>query len=298
MSDGLGEGLEYEPASFDDGSEEMLQASSELDGALGERASVQGSAGQQLRQWLPTVPAADAIDEAEGTADQALAQAENITRDDASKLLAQKQNMLDADANTAARIGQIGDDPALPETGGGETPSQIERDLSGNPSPLKLDDDGNPLPPSRVGTGPHSDGRYTQPEGPQWEELRNAALDRANEMPRPPGIGDPRMAGALRMPDGKIYTGVSSRDINLENYPELKSVIDSVPADKQSQYNWKCAEVHCITQALDDKHQISDLNGAQSSAAQIRGPASAGHGAWREPCAGDKYLLGLLGIGW
>jgi hypothetical protein len=134
MSDGLGEGIEYESASFDDGSDEMLQANSQLDGALGERASVQGSAGEQLRQWLPTVPAADAIDEAEGTADQALAQAENITRDDAGKLLTQKQTMLDADANTTARIRQIGSDPALPETGGDETPTQIEQDLSGNPA--------------------------------------------------------------------------------------------------------------------------------------------------------------------
>lgn len=134
MSDGLGDGIEYEPASFDDGSEEMLQAHSQLDGALGERASVQGSAGDQLRQWLPTVPAADAIDEAEGTADQALAQAETITRDDADKLLTQKQTMRDADANTTARIKQIGSDPALPESGGGEAPSQIEQAQSGEPA--------------------------------------------------------------------------------------------------------------------------------------------------------------------
>jgi hypothetical protein len=132
VSDGLGDGIEYEPSSFDDGSEEMLQANSQLDGALGERASIQGSAGEQLRQWLPTVPAADAIDEAEGTADAALVQAENITRDDAGKLLTQKQNMLDADADTAARVRQIGADPDLPETSGQEARSALssaERDL-------------------------------------------------------------------------------------------------------------------------------------------------------------------------
>jgi hypothetical protein len=56
-----------EASSYDDGSAEMGLAAGHLDGAAEESVSIQGQAGVQLRQWLPTVPAADALDEVEGT---------------------------------------------------------------------------------------------------------------------------------------------------------------------------------------------------------------------------------------
>lgn len=299
MSDGSGEGFEFEPSSFGQGADEMLEANSHLTGAAGQSESVQGSAGEQLRQWLPTVPAAETIDKVEATADEALSQATNITREDAEKLLTQKQTMLTTEARITERIEGIRSGPVSPETGpiDNATPSQIELSLS-QASPFSFDEDGNPIPANRVGANPNSDGRYPEPEGLQWHEVRNAALDQANDLPRPPQIGDPKMASALRLPDGKIYTGSSNGDVNIESYPELKSIIDSIPAGKQSQYGWRCAEVDCITKALDDRYSIKDLEGAQSSAAQIRGLNSAGHGTWREPCTGDKYLLGLLKISW
>jgi hypothetical protein len=284
VSSDAGDGFEFEPSSYDDGAAELDLAAAHLDGATGESARIQGQAGAQLRQWLPTVPAADALDEVEGTADRALSEAAQVTHEDAGKLLAAKQNMLDTEARNTALINQIHSDIELPDVGRAPT--------------LVSDDNGNLLPASRAGTSPGEDGRFSEPEGPQWQDVKDSAVNQANDMPRPPGIGDPKMAGALRMPDGRIYTGVSNQAINLDNYPQLKIVLDSVPPQSQSQYNWSCAEVHCITQALDDKYQLEDLAGAQSSAAQIRGPSSVGHGAWREPCAADKFLLSLLGIDW
>jgi hypothetical protein len=132
VSDGLGEGFEFEPSSFDQGSDEMLEANSHLTGAAGQSESVQGSAGGQLRQWLPTVPAAETIDKVEATADEALSQATNITREDAEKLLTQKQTMLTTEARITARIEGIRSGPVSPETGPVDdaTPSQIEQYLS------------------------------------------------------------------------------------------------------------------------------------------------------------------------
>ena len=121
------EDLIYDFPSFDEGSEEMLGASEHLSGAAGESAGIQGRAGAQLRQWLPTAGAADTIDDVEATADQALSQATDITGEDAGKLLTQKQNMLDTEHDLTARINGIGSDPSLPETGGAEqTPDLVD----------------------------------------------------------------------------------------------------------------------------------------------------------------------------
>jgi hypothetical protein len=267
MSDGLGEGLEYEPASFDEGSEEMLQANSQLDGALGERASVQGSAGQQLRQWLPTVPAADAVDEAEGTADQALAQAENITRDDASKLLAQKQNMLDADASTAARIRQIGGDPDLPETGDGETPSQIEQVLTGEPtvrSALSAEEHellaqrrdelatNNPDDFENFSKDPdHFSKRtgYRVTDGSREEA--KTALDLRDQGRLPPDVQRPTGAG-----EGDFYSP------SQKQYYDIKEVNDTPPRD----FNAPRAEQALRYQLLIGRTPIMDTSGASQSA--------------------------------
>jgi hypothetical protein len=143
VSDGLGEGFEFEPSSFDQGSDEMLEANSHLTGAAGQSESVQGSAGDQLRQWLPTVPAAETIDKVEATADEALSQATNITREDAEKLLTQKQTMLTTEARITERIEEIRSGPTSSETGAIDdaTPSQIDQSLSGQPStPVRGDD--------------------------------------------------------------------------------------------------------------------------------------------------------------
>jgi hypothetical protein len=135
VSDGAGEGLEFEPSSYEDGSAEMGLAASHLDGAAEEASAVQGQAGAQLRQWLPTVPAADSLDEVEGTADRALSQAEEVTREDAGKLLAAKQNMLDTEARNTALSQQISrGDSTIPDTRGPDTPSQIGEALSGEPT--------------------------------------------------------------------------------------------------------------------------------------------------------------------
>jgi len=128
------EDLIYDFPSFDEGSEEMLGASEHLSGAAGESAGIQGRAGAQLREWLPTAGAADTIDDVEATADQALSQATDITGDDAGKLLTQKQNMLDTEHDLTARIKGITPDSPLPETGGpDQTPNLADESLTGQP---------------------------------------------------------------------------------------------------------------------------------------------------------------------
>jgi hypothetical protein len=142
VSDGVGDGLEFEASSYDDGSAEMGLAAGHLDGAAEESAAVQGQAGAQLRQWLPTVPAADALDDVEGTADRALSQAADVTRDDAGKLLTAKQNMLDTEARNTDLAQQIGSgDTAVSEAGGDpQAPGQISQALSGKRAAPMADD--------------------------------------------------------------------------------------------------------------------------------------------------------------
>jgi Papain fold toxin 1, glutamine deamidase len=134
MSEDLGDGFVFDSSSFDEGSQELLSAHAELDGAAAESAGVQGSAGEQLRQWLPTIPAADTLDHVQGIADQALRQATDVTGGDAGKLLTQQQTMLDAEAGIKGRIDQIGADLRLPDfdgAGDAEPGSPIGRLLSG-----------------------------------------------------------------------------------------------------------------------------------------------------------------------
>jgi hypothetical protein len=125
VSSDAGDGFEFEPSSYDDGAAELDSATAHLNGATGESARIQGQAGAQLRQWLPTVPAADALDEVEGTADRALSEAAQVTHEDAGKLLAAKQNMLDTEARNTALINQIHAESNLPDVGSTEAPTEL-----------------------------------------------------------------------------------------------------------------------------------------------------------------------------
>ncbi len=127
MSTDSADGLVFDASSYDDGAAEMDLAAAHLDSGTEESAAIQGQAGAQLRQWLPTVPAADALDEVEGTADRALSQAADITGDDSGKLLAAKQNMLDTEARNTALAEQIHGDSSLFGTEGRtEALSEVE----------------------------------------------------------------------------------------------------------------------------------------------------------------------------
>jgi RHS repeat-associated protein len=155
VSEGPGGGLVFESASFDGGSAEMVSAHSELDGAAAGSAGIQGSAGTQLRQWLPTVPAAEAIDRVEGVADQALSQATDITSRDAGNLLTQQQRMLETEArNTALSQGIAPDFPPLAANGDGGAPGLAGQTLSGPDGEIPpLTDGGTAGEPGTVSDG-------------------------------------------------------------------------------------------------------------------------------------------------
>jgi hypothetical protein len=334
--------------SYGDASDSMSSANEELTAAAGGSGSEQAEAGQAMQGSPFTAEAGQALDKIHGTLDDGLNAAKEVTGADADDLTTAGKTLKAADDNVAANARDI---PMTEPTGGEATPSgRIASLLSGSDddapapgdndslpggtlpegatapdaapaatepidepkSPLNFDDNGNPLPPSRAGTAPDAtNGRYSEPQGPEWDDVRSAATQGADASPRPPEPGDPKMAAALKMSDEayarvsannpdaqQIYTNTSGTDIDLNDYPQLKGVIDSIPADKASEYDWRCAEIPNLTDALKDGYTINDFEGAQSSAAQIRGLQSANHGAWREPCDGDKYLLGKLGIEW
>jgi RHS repeat-associated protein len=183
VSADAGDGFVFDPASFDEGSQELLSAHSELEGAGAESAGVQGSAGEQLRQWLPTIPAADTLDQVQGIADEALSQATDITSTDAGNLLTQKQTMLDTEADLVGRIDQIGGELRLPDFGGadGEPGNPVDQLLSGCGDDLPGDDlpgAGGPagdLPDGDDGTGDEPGPGGGDPA--EARSLREAAAD-------------------------------------------------------------------------------------------------------------------------
>lgn len=181
---------------------------------------------------------------------------------------------------------------------GGDDRAVGERPDAEKPS-LVLDSDGNPLPSNRLDETECFDGEYTEPVGEEWNDVRQAAVETADSSTRPPkSADDPKMAAALQMPDGRIFTG-RSQTVDLDAHPELRDLLDSIPSESQSRFAWGCAEIDCIAQALAAGYRLEDLRGALSSAAMIRGFQSSQHGRWREPCGpGDKFLLGILGIRW
>lgn len=279
MSDGLGEGIEFEPSSFDEGSDEMLEANSHLTGAAGQSESVQGSAGEQLRQWLPTVPAAETIDKVEATADEALSQATNITREDAEKLLTQKQTMLTTEARTTERIEEIKSGPASTETGGidNATPSQIEQSLSADlpklggyagaeTAPGALSDEERMLLAQRrdyvTSHNPEDyedlmrdPDHFSKKTGyritESTREEARTALDLREQGKLPPDIQRPPGKG-----EGDFYS--PSRN----QYYDIKEVNDTPPRE----FNAAGAEANIERQFLIGRTPIIDTSGASQSA--------------------------------
>ena len=124
-----GDGFTFEPDSYAYGASRIREAGGDLDQAGSGYASVQGRASGQLRQWAPTVPVAETLDQVEAKLAQATRLGAADLHQTGDKLLASRQAMLATeDQNTvlAERAGaalQTGDRAALgSETGAAAGP--------------------------------------------------------------------------------------------------------------------------------------------------------------------------------
>jgi hypothetical protein len=175
MSEELGDSLEFEPASYDEGSAELAQAHLQLGNAAGDSAAVQGQAGDAMLGWPPTAAAGEALDNIHAAADQALSLTEQVTAEDSAKLLASKQTMTDTEARLSDQIGQIRATEATEATGSAD-PSLDERAIAERIEELKTE-------------GPDS-------HGPQHHlEVSDAQLKRRLGRPVLDSRGRPRLKG-------------------------------------------------------------------------------------------------------
>jgi hypothetical protein len=64
-------GIFFDPATYEEGSSRIGGAADDMDSTADAYTSVQGRASGQLRQWAPTVPVADTLDQVEAKLAQA-----------------------------------------------------------------------------------------------------------------------------------------------------------------------------------------------------------------------------------
>lgn len=120
-----------------------------------------------------------------------------------------------------------------------------------------------------------------------------AARDLADSMPRPPGVGDPRTVAILDTPSGNSYSGVSGSGV--APHPAVQEALDSVPAGAQSPFHGQCAEIQCLSGAL---NAGEDVAGGTISPVRVRGPNSPAHGTSIPPCSSCEVVLKGFGVSW
>jgi hypothetical protein len=122
--------------------------------------------------------------------------------------------------------------------------------------------------------------------------LRLRLVDYADSWPRPPrSASDPRAVAALQTRSGKVFLG-RSRFAGTPN-ARVESALNDVPTHMREPYHGHCAEIDCITQALNDGVRV---NGSLVVTARVRGPHSVGHGQPIEPCTSCSHVLAKLGV--
>jgi hypothetical protein len=95
-------GFFYDYASYEDGASQIGQAGNDLATAGDDYAAVQGQASAQLRQWPPTVPVADTLDQVEAKLAEAIRLGADDLRWTSDQLTAARDTMLEAEGNNTA----------------------------------------------------------------------------------------------------------------------------------------------------------------------------------------------------
>ena len=120
---------------------------------------------------------------------------------------------------------------------------------------------------------------------------RTPAADLADSYPRPPGIGDPRTVAVLETRSGGYYPGRSG--FSGPPHPAVQEALDTVPRHLQPRFFGKCAELQCLSRALEAG---DDVAGATISTARVRGLNSAAHGTPIPPCSACRWVLPKFGV--
>jgi hypothetical protein len=187
MTEGLGDGLEFEPASFDEGAAELDQARSTLAGAAGDSAAVQGQAGDAMRNWPPTAGVGEIFDEAHAAADKVLSLTEQVAGKDSSNVLASKQTMADTEKRLSAQIDDIHASEA-PADSGSADPSLEEWKIAQRIEVLKTDGPGSHAPQYHLEV---SDIQLTRRLGRAVLDRRGRPMLKANGFVKSVGHIDP-----------------------------------------------------------------------------------------------------------
>jgi hypothetical protein len=118
-----------------------------------------------------------------------------------------------------------------------------------------------------------------------------AVADLADSYPRPPGVGDARTVAVLDTPSGRSYPGRNG--FPGQPHPSVQEALDAVPSGVRPPFHGQCAEIHCITQALDAG---DDVAGGTIATARVRGPNSPAHGTSIPPCPSCQLVLDKFGV--
>lgn len=99
-------------------------------------------------------------------------------------------------------------------------------------------------------------------------------------------------AAELRVGD-RVFTDVSTGGAQRAINPQVQKALDKIPPAQRSHYHGACAEVGCLSQAVN-----AGVNpaGGTSQAVRIRAPEKAAHGSFMDACDSCKALLDFFGV--
>jgi RHS repeat-associated protein len=127
------------------------------------------------------------------------------------------------------------------------------------------------------------------PRAPSSSQARQTAVEQANlaqqQSPRPGA------ASGLVTTEGQTFSGVSCGGQRI--HPIVQRLLDAVPPRLRSPLHSKCAEVACLSKALDSAAWV---RGGTMSTVKVRGRGNSEHAAPLPPCSSCSFLLKKLNI--
>jgi hypothetical protein len=96
----------------------------------------------------------------------------------------------------------------------------------------------------------------------------------------------------LDTPSGGRYPGVSGS--GNTPHPRVQQALDNVPSSAQSPFHGGCAEIQCLSAAM---NAGDDVAGGTIATARVRCPISAAHGTPIPACSTCRHVLDEFGVG-
>lgn len=120
---------------------------------------------------------------------------------------------------------------------------------------------------------------------------RSPAQMYADELQNLPSPQRPSLVAVLETQGGASIRGHSSFAGSTDR--RVLDVLDEVPLGSRRPYHGRCAEIHCVSQAVGEG---LDVAGSTISTSKVGGPASARYGIPVEPCPSCQAVLDKFGI--